>query len=87
MRVMLPVKLHSRYGLEIRSSGWKTGIHSPPPMAVDAVPGRLDGEDLFQLGQFLRHLRGQIARLAPVLIQVVELPFRGPKAEAIQPSW
>jgi len=32
MRVMSPVKFHSRYGVEILSSGWKIGIQSPPPM-------------------------------------------------------
>src|SRR5580698_8357376 len=32
MPVMGPLKVHSVYGVEGASSGWKTGVHKPPPM-------------------------------------------------------
>ena len=45
----------------------------------------LDQEEVLQLRELLRHLRGEIVGLTPVLVQVVELPdvvVRRPLADA-----
>ena len=38
------------------------------------VPRSFNEKDILQLGQLLRHFCGEVVRLAPVFLEVVELP-------------
>ena len=76
MRVMGPSKVHSVRGEAGASSGWNIAVdHKPPPMGRFLFFVDSSRKSSFHLFEFLRIRGGEVVRLTPVLVEVVEFPL------------
>ena len=62
---------------QARPQGRIGPLDEPVVERQDVVPGRLDPEEVLELPELPRVLRGQVDGLTEVVVQVVELPHVG----------